>query len=86
MKNFYSCEMKRNYSTSIRHEEYVEYDINTLIKLEAESEIECDANFSNVTDEEFAVLAKQRAMEIKDELIENGIYKNKYGQPVFLYC
>jgi hypothetical protein len=82
MKQFYSCELKKEFSTSIRHEEWVEYSINELIQLQAEAEIDC----SDITDEEFNALVKERAKKIKDELMQNGIYKNVNGRPVFLYC
>ena len=85
MKQFYSCEPKHELNTSKRNQECVEYDINTLIQFEAESELECDDRFADVSDEEFNVLAKQRAADIKEELMQNGIYRNEFGQPVFIY-
>lgn len=86
MKQFYTCEPKKEFSTSIKHEEWVEYNINKLIQFEAESEIECDDKYAAITDEEFNALVKERAKKIKDELMQNGIYKNVNGRPVFLYC
>ena len=82
MKKFYSVEPKHNLQSSSRKRENVEYDINTLILDEADlllSEEDC-------SDEEFEVLVTEKAKEIKEELMRNGIWKNEFGQPVFLYC
>lgn len=86
MKRFYQCESKNELNKSHREQNWIEYDINTLIQFEAECEIECNDEFADISDDEFVVLAKKRADEIKYELIQNGIYKNQFGQPVFLYC
>ena len=85
MKQFYACAPKHNlrYSKSVK--EWVEYDINTLISDEAEMIIEYDDNLPELTDEEFDELVAKKAEEIKQELISNGIYRNKYGIPMFLY-
>ena len=85
-KQFYACEHKREVGHSTRCQEWIEYDIDTLIQFEAESEIECDDEFADISDEEFVVFAEKRAADIKDELMRNGIYRNEFGQPVFLYC
>ena len=82
MKRFYSVEPKHNFKGSSRKYENVEYDINTLILDEADlllSEEDC-------SDEEFEVRVSEKAKEIKDELMRNGIWRNEFGQPVFLYC
>ena len=82
MKRFYSVEPKHNLQSSSRKHENVEYDINTLILDEADlllSEEDC-------SDEEFEVLVAEKAKEIKEELMRNGIWRNEFGQPVFLYC
>ena len=83
MKNFYSVEPKHNFQASHRKQEFVEYDINSLILLEAE--VLGDAE-ENLSDEEFEVWTHKKAKEIKEELIRNGIWRNEFGQPVFLYC
>ena len=82
MKRFYSVEPKHDFKGSSRKYENVEYDINTLILDEADlllSEEDC-------SDEEFEVLVTKRAKEIKEELMRNGIWRNEFGQPIFLYC
>ena len=82
MKRFYSVEPKHDFKGSSRKYENVEYDINTLILDEADlllSEEDC-------SDEEFEVRVSEKAKEIKDELMRNGIWCNEFGQPVFLYC
>ena len=82
MKRFYSVEPKHDFKSSSRKYENVEYDINTLILDEADlllSEEDCP-------DEEFEVLVSEKAKEIKEELMRNGIWRNEFGQPVFLYC
>ena len=82
MKNFYSVEPKHDFRSSSRKHENVEYDINTLILDEAELLL----NDENYSDEEFEVRVSEKANEIKDELMRNGIWRNEFGQPVFLYC
>lgn len=83
MKNFYSVEPKHDWKASNRKYEQVEYDINSLILLEAE--VLGDAE-ENLTDEEFESWTREKAKEIKEELMRNGIWRNEFGQPVFLYC
>ena len=83
MKNFYSVEPKHNFQSSHKKPEFVEYDINSLILLEAE--VLGDAE-ENLTDEEFESWTHEKAKEIKEELMRNGIWRNEFGQPVFLYC
>ena len=82
MKSFYSVEPKHDFKGSSRKYENVEYDINTLILDEADlllSEEDC-------SDEEFEVRVSEKAKEIKEELMRNGIWRNEFGQPIFLYC
>ena len=86
MKQFYACEMKHDLKGSKRNHEWVEYDINTLIFDEAEMIIEYDDSLPELTDEEFDALVKKKADEIKQELMDNGIYNNKYSTTMFLYC
>lgn len=86
MKQFYSCEPRFDWTGSKRNTESVEYDINTLIRDEAEAMLNCDDSLDDVSDEEFEALADKKANEIKKELMKNGIYKNEYGMPMFLYC
>ena len=86
MKQFYSCECKNDLNMSKRNEEWVEYDINTLIHFTAECEIEGRDEYMDISDDEFVELSKQRAKEIKAALMRNGIYRNEFGQPLFLYC
>lgn len=85
-KQFYSCEMKYDSRASQTSRENVEYDINTLIRDEAELILENDDTLTDVSDEEYNILVDAKAKEIKDELMRNGIYGNKYGMPLFLYC
>ena len=82
MKNFYSVEPKHDFRSSSRKCENVEYDINTLILDEADLML----NEEDYSDEEFEVRVSEKAKEIKDELMRNGIWRNKFGQPIFLYC
>ena len=82
MKIFYSVEPKVDLRSSIRKNEMVEHDINTLILEEAELLL----NDEECSDEEFEVRVSERAKEIKEELMRNGIWRNEFGQPVFLYC
>ena len=56
--------------------------INTLILDEADLLL----NEEDCSDEEFEVLVSEKAKEIKDELMRNGIWRNEFGQPIFLYC
>ena len=86
MKQFYSCEPRHNLNNSKRNKEWVEYDINTLIFDVAEMMLECDDSVSELPDEEFYKLVRVKANEIKDELMRNGIYRNEFGQVMFLYC
>lgn len=86
MKQFYVCEPKHDLKDSKRNQEWVEYDINTLIFDEVESMLECDDDLSELTDEEFFKLVKTKTDEVKQKLMETGIYRNEYGVPMFLYC
>ena len=86
MKNFYACEMKHDLKAPNQAQDWVENDINTLIKDEAEAVLSCDDELSELSDEEFFVLVDKKAKEIKDELMRNGIYRNEFGMPMFLYC
>lgn len=86
MKQFYACEHKKNLSASKTQKEWVEYDINTLIRDEAVMLIEFDDSLEPMSDEEYDALVDKKTKEIKDELMQNGIYKNVNGRPVFLYC
>lgn len=86
MKNFYACMMKHNLSAPSQTKEWVENDINTLIEDEAEAILSCKDELSELSDEEFFSLVAEKAKEIKDELMKNGIYKNEFGMPMFLYC
>ena len=86
MSNFYACEMKHDRNSSSQTKDWIEYDINTLIKDEAEAILACDDELGELSDEEFFVLVDKKAKKIKDELMRNGIYKNEYGMPMFLYC
>ena len=82
MKRFYSVEPKHDFKSSSRKSENVEYDINTLILDEADLLL----NEEDCSDEEFEVRVSEKAKEIKEELMRNGIWRNEFGQPVFLYC
>ena len=82
MKRFYSVEPKHDFKGSSRKYENVEYDINTLILDEADLLL----NEEDCSDEEFEVRVSEKAKEIKEELMRNGIWRNEFGQPVFLYC
>ena len=87
MKEFYACVTKRSFRDSKSVKEWVEYDINTLIHDEAEMICEFDDSLGNaLSDDEFDAIVDQKAKEIKDELMRNGIYYNEFGQPRFLYC
>ena len=81
MKQFYSIEPKHNLLTSSSKLEQVEYDINTLIYSEAEMLVD-----DNLPDDEYCVAVKNKANTIKAELMKNGIWRNEFGQPIFLYC
>lgn len=83
MKTFYSVEPKHDFKCSSRKYENVEYDINSLILLEAE--VLGDAE-DNLLEEDFEEWVNEKAKEIKKELMQNGIWRNEFGQPVFLYC
>ena len=83
MKNFYSVEPKHDFKYSSGKYERVEYDINTLILDEAELLLN-DEDY--IADEEFEKRALEKAKEIKEELMRNGIWRNEFGQPIFLYC
>lgn len=82
MKEFYTVEHKRNLKASHRVHEFVEYDINTLIQDEAELIVDAD---DDVTDEKWEEMVKEKAKEIKEELMQYGRWKNEFGHLVFLY-
>ena len=82
MKNFYSVEPKHDFKSSSSKYENVEYDINTLIIDEAELVL----NNEDCSDEDFEVRVSEKVKEIKEELMRNGIWRNEFGQSVFLYC
>ena len=86
MKQFYLCNIVHNLRSSTRKQEWIEYDINTLIHGEAEAILECDDTLSELPDDEFFALVDKKANEITEELINNGIYRDELGQPLFLYC
>ena len=83
MKQFYSVEPKHNFKSSSRKYENVEYDINTLIRDQAELCVDIDDSCS---DEEWEAEVERIAMHITEELMFRGIWKNEFGQPVFMYC
>lgn len=83
MKQFYSVEPKHDFLTSSSMAEIVEYDINTLIRDEAELMID---DYNIESDDEYEVLIQKKAKEIKEELMRNGIWRNEFGHPIFLYC
>ena len=82
MKQFYSIEPKNDLRMSSRKYEQVEYDINTLIRDEAEL---CVNDWS-LDDDEWEATVEEKAQEIKEELMHNGIWRNEFGHPVFMYC
>ena len=86
MKQFYVCEPKHDLNKSKKCDEWVEYDINTWIYDEAEMILTNDDRFADMPDEEFFKHVGEKAKKIKEELMTNGIYKNEFGQPLFLYC
>ena len=81
MKNFYSVEPKHDLMASNRKYDQVEYNINTLIRDEAELCVD-DALDDNAWD----IAVEEKTNEIKEELMQNGIWRNEFGCPVFLYC
>lgn len=81
MKNFYSVEPKHDFKNSSSKYENVEYDINTLIRDEAELCVD-----DTLDDNEWDIAVEEKAKEIKEELMRNGIWRNEFGCPVFLYC
>jgi hypothetical protein len=86
MKYFYACQMKYDRASFSGVKDWVEYDINTLIYDEAEAILSCDDDLIDLPDDEFFALVDKKAKEIKDELMQNGIYRNQVGQSMFLYC
>lgn len=87
MKQFYAVEPKHKIGKSRRVNEQVEYDIISLIKLEAECIIDCDDSLGeDLTDQEYEILVNDKALKIMDELTTTGIYRNEFGIPIFLYC
>lgn len=84
MKQFYSIEPRHNLKCSSMKYEQVEYDINTLIREQAELCVDVvDYYYS---DEEWDKIVEEKAQEIKKELMRNGIWRNEFGHPMFLYC
>lgn len=83
MKQFYSIEPKHDLKYSNMKHENVEYDINTLIRLEAEMCVDVDDDCS---DDEWEVVVEEKTQAIKEELMSKGIWRNEFGQPVFMYC
>lgn len=81
MKSFYSIEPRHNLKHSSVKYEQVEYDINTLIREEAEMCVDDD-----LTDEEWEAAVNDKVDEIKEELMRNGIWRNEFGFPMFMYC
>lgn len=81
MKRFYSVEEKHDFKSSSMKYQNVEYDINTLIRDEAEFWVD-----DNLDDDEWDMAVEEKAREIKEELMRNGIWRNEFRQPVFLYC
>jgi hypothetical protein len=81
MKSFYSIEPRHNLKhSSVKHEQ-VEYDINTLIRDAAEMCVDDD-----LTDKEWEVAVDNKVKEIKEELMRDGIWRNEFGFPMFMYC
>lgn len=81
MKQFYSIEPRYDFKRTTAKYESVEYDINTLIMDEAESCVDDDLD-----NEEWEAAVKEKAKKIKEELMRNGIWRNEFGFPVFMYC
>lgn len=81
MKNFYSVKPKHDFKSSSSKYENVEYDINTLIRDEAELCVD-----DTLDDNEWDIAVEEKAKAIKEELMRNGIWRNEFGCPVFLYC
>lgn len=83
MKQFYSIEPRHDFKGSSMKYENVEYDINTLIRDQAELYVNIDDNCS---DDEWELAVEEMAIRIKNELMFHGVWKNEFGQPVFMYC
>jgi hypothetical protein len=84
MKQFYSIEPRYNLNGSNMKYENVEYDINTLIRDQAELCVDVDDDI--YSDEEWDKIVEEKAQEIKKELMRNGIWRNEFGHLMFLYC
>lgn len=82
MKQFYSIEPRHDLQGSNMKYENVEYDINTLIRDQAELIIEG----YDLDDDEWETAVEEKAQEIKEHLIRNGIWINEFGFPMFMYC
>lgn len=82
MKQFYSIEPRHDLKCSNMKYENVEYDINTLIRDWAELMIDDD----DLSDEEWETTVVEKTKEIKEELMRDGIWRNEFGYPVFMYC
>ena len=83
MKQFYSIEPRYDLNHASLKNEQVEYDINTLITMEAEMCVDVDDDCS---DDEWVMAVAEKANDIKEELMRNGIWRNEFGNPVFMYC
>jgi hypothetical protein len=81
MKQFYSIEPRHNLKYSSVKYEQVEHDINTLIRDEAEMCVDDD-----LTDEEWELAVNKKVDEIKEGLMRDGIWRDEFGFPVFMYC
>ena len=83
MKQFYSVEPRYDFKNSSVKYEQVEYDINTLIRDQAELWVNADDEWS---DEEWESAVEKMAIRIKNDLMFHGVWRNEFGQPIFLYC
>ena len=73
-------------SEAIEAYDYMANDLTGYIKLGEYKGLSVTKASSVLTDEEFESWTHEKAKEIKEELIRNGIWRNEFGQPVFLYC
>lgn len=83
MKQFYSVEPRHDLNMSNRKYEQIEYDINTLIRDQAEL---CVDIYNDCSDDEWEMAVTEKANDIMEELMRNGIWRNEFGQPIFMYC
>lgn len=84
LKQFYAIEPRYDFKGSKMRCENVEYDINTLIRDQAELYVDVDDDI--YSDEEWDEIVEEKAQEIKKELMRNGIWRNEFGRPMFMYC